>query len=215
MPQLRILVVDDHAMVRRGVRSLIELHPEWTVCSEAASGEEAVAKAKTLRPDIAILDFALPGLDGLHAAVQIRKTCPGTEILMFSVHYSDQLIEGVVEAGIRAYVLKSDAAHDLELAIHALANQKSFFAGRVRRAVSRFMARRDGAKATDGGSLTPREREVLVLVAEGNLNATIAGQLGIVRKTVEAHRASLMRKLGLSGVPDLVRYAVRNRIIEA
>lgn len=217
MTTMRILVVDDHPLIRRGVNSLLESHPGWTVCGEAANGNEAVAKTKKLRPEVAILDFSMPGLDGVRAAEQIRSVSSKTEILILSLYCSDELIKEIVKAGIRAYVLKSDAAHDLELAVEALARHKSFFSSRATQTLLNYANpfRRADSKMTRSDLLTPREREVMVLVAEGKFNKAIAERLGIVRKTVEAHRARLMHKLGLTTVPDLVRYAVRNHIIEA
>jgi DNA-binding NarL/FixJ family response regulator len=217
MDTLRILVVDDHDFIRRGIRSLVESHPAWKVCGEASSGDEAVANAKKLNPDIVIMDISMPGLNGLEAAGQIRNSSPRTEILILSVHHSDQLIQEVVKAGIRAYVLKSDAEHDLELAVEALAKHKPFFTARATNVIFKYMRRSKTWNSTTPreGLLSTREREILVLVAEGKISDKIAEELGIVRKTVEAHRANLMRKLGLNGLTDLVRYALRNGIIEA
>jgi DNA-binding NarL/FixJ family response regulator len=210
MNPLRILIVDDHDFMRRGVRCLVEASSDWSVCGEASTGNEAIEKAKKLKPDIAILDIGMPGLNGLEAAAQIRRSSSKTEILILSVHHSDGLIREIVGAGIRAYVLKSDAAHDLELAIEALARHKSFFTKRATDIIFNCMRPSKVAKV---GSLTSRERQILVLVAEGKVSQQIATELGIVLKTVEAHRANLMRKLGLQGVTDLVRYALRNELI--
>ncbi len=217
MDTLRILVVDDHDLIRRGIRSLVESHPAWKVCGEASTGDEAVVKAKSLNPDIVILDISMPGLNGLEAAGQIRNSSSKTEILILSVHHSEQLIQEVVKVGIRAYVLKSDAEHDLELAVTALAKHKPFFTARATNVIFKYIRRPKDwhSTAAQENLLSAREREILVLVAEGKISEKIAAELGIVRKTVEAHRANLMRKLGLNGLTDLVRYALRNGIIEA
>ena len=217
MDKLRILVVDDHDFMRRGIRCLVESHPGWKVCGEARTGKEAVAKATIMKPDIVILDISIPGLNGLEAAGQIRQSSSKTEILILSVHHSDQLIQEIVRVGIRAYVLKSDAEHDLELAVQALARHKAFFTARATDVILKYMrpSRSSNSRVSTEGPLTSREREILVLVAQGKVSRKIAAQLGIVLKTVEAHRANLMRKLGLHGLTDLVRYALRNGIIEA
>jgi DNA-binding NarL/FixJ family response regulator len=217
MYRLRILIADDHDFMRRGIRSLVESHPAWKVCGEARTGNEAVAKAQNLKPDIVILDIAMPGLNGLEAAGQIRKSSSKTEILILSVHHTDQLIQEIVKAGIRAYILKSDAERDLELGIEALARHKPFFTARATDVILKYMrpSKSSNTRVVTESPLTSREREILVLVAEGKISNKIAAELGIVLKTVEAHRASLMRKLGLNGLTDLVRYALRNGIIEA
>jgi DNA-binding NarL/FixJ family response regulator len=217
MYRLRILIADDHDFMRRGIRSLVESHPAWKVCGEARTGNEAVAKAQNLKPDIVILDIAMPGLNGLEAAGQIRKSSSKTEILILSVHHTDQLIQEIVKAGIRAYILKSDAERDLELGIEALARHKPFFTARATDVILKYMrpSKSSNTRVVTESPLTSREREILVLVAEGRISNKIAAELGIVLKTVEAHRASLMRKLGLNGLTDLVRYALRNGIIEA
>ena len=217
MDRLRILIADDHDFMRRGIRSLVESHPAWKVCGEARTGNEAVAKAQNLKPDIVILDIAMPGLNGLEAAGQIRKSSSKTEILILSVHHTDQLIQEIVKAGIRAYILKSDAERGLELGIEALARHKPFFTARATDVILKYMrpSKSSNTRVVTESPLTSREREILVLVAEGKISNKIAAQLGIVLKTVEAHRASLMRKLGLNGLTDLVRYALRNGIIEA
>ena len=217
MDRLRILIADDHDFMRRGIRSLVESHPAWKVCGEARTGNEAVAKAQNLKPDIVILDIAMPGLNGLEAAGQIRKSSSKTEILILSVHHTDQLIQEIVRAGVRAYILKSDAERDLELGIEALARHKPFFTARATDVILKYMrpSKSSNTRVVTEGPLTSREREILVLVAEGKISNKIAAELGIVLKTVEAHRASLMRKLGLNGLTDLVRYALRNGIIEA
>ena len=217
MDRLRILIADDHDFMRRGIRSLVESHPAWKVCGEARTGNEAVAKAQNLKPDIVILDIAMPGLNGLEAAGQIRKSSSKTEILILSVHHTDQLIQEIVKAGIRAYILKSDAERGLELGIEALAKHKPFFTARATDVILKYMrpSKSSNTRVVTESPLTSREREILVLVAEGKISNKIAAELGIVLKTVEAHRASLMRKLGLNGLTDLVRYALRNGIIEA
>ena len=212
---LRILIADDHDLMRRGLRSLLE-SSGWTVCAEVATGPEAVEKATQLRPDIAILDITMPRLNGIDAARKIQKSCPRTEILILSAHYSDQLTQEIVSAKINGYVLKSDADRDLSKAIEALSKHKPFFSPLATEAVLRDAtqpASLTGAEPTDR-RLSLREREILQLLAEGKISKEVASILGISIKTAETHRANIMRKLELHNVADLLRYAVRNTIIE-
>ncbi len=175
MKPFRILVADDHDLMRRGIKTLLESHPGWEVCGEAKTGREAVDKAEELKPDIIILDISMPDLNGVEAARRIRKSSASTEILILSIHYSDQLIREIVDAGVRGYIVKSDS---------------------------------------DRERLTSREREIVQLLAEGKSSKEVAASLGISVKTAETHRANIMRKLDLHSVSELVRYAVRNQIIE-
>jgi DNA-binding NarL/FixJ family response regulator len=217
MPSLRILIADDHHLVRRGVKALLLGHAGWDVCAEAATGREAVAKAKQLKPDIAILDIGMPELNGLDAAREIRTASPKTKILILSVHRSDQLIREVVDAGIRGYLVKSDAERDLILAVESLANHKPFYTPLVTESIlERFNAHASAKTVLDPlrGRLTPREREVVQLIAEGRNSKDVALSLGISQKTAETHRANIMRKLDIHTVSELVRYALRNEIIE-
>jgi DNA-binding NarL/FixJ family response regulator len=216
---LRILVADDHDLIRRGIKTLLESHPGWTVCAEAQTGREAVEKARQLQPEIAVLDITMPELNGIDAARRIRKVSPKTEVLILSVHYSDQIIRDVVEADIRGYVVKSDSDRDLVAAVECLAKHKPFFTQLSTDAVLTRLNK--GASATGADAepkedrLTSREREILQLLSEGKSNKEIASDLNISTKTVETHRHNIMRKLAIHNLADLVRYAVRNRITEA
>jgi DNA-binding NarL/FixJ family response regulator len=177
---------------------------------------QAVAKAKELKPDIAILDITMPELNGLEAAKRIQKVSEKTEILMLSMHYSDQLIRDVIEAGIRGYIVKSDSDRDLSIALDNLANHKPFFAPRVTEVIlnsssGSISPRTEGPRSR----ITTREREIIQLLSEGKSSKEVAALLNISVKTAETHRANIMRKLQMHTVSELVRYAVRNRIIEA
>ncbi len=213
MKTVRILVADDHEVVRQGLRRLLEARPEWEVCGEAETGREAVEKASQLKPDIVVLDYSMPGLNGAEATRQIVARIPRAEVLILTMHGSEDLIRGALEAGARAYVLKSDASRDLISAVQALIEHKAFLSSGASVPVLDGYLR--GAQPSASQHvLTPREREILQLVAEGRSNKEIATTLKISTKTVEAHRANLMHKLGLTSVGALVRYAVRNQIIE-
>ena len=213
---LRILVVDDHAVVRRGVRSLLESHEGWEVCGEATTGRDAVAQSLRLRPDVVVMDLSLPELNGLDATRQILKDSPRTEILVLTMHHSEELARDVLQAGARGYVLKSDADESLIAAVESLRQHKPFLASRVTEFVLDDYMRRtdtlDDRVAHD--AVTAREREIIQLLAEGKSNKETASTLGISVKTIEAHRANIMRKLHLRSVSDLVRYAIRNKIAQ-
>ena len=214
MKSVRILVADDHEVVRQGLRKLLEAQPGWEICGEAATGREAVDKAKRLKPDIVVLDYSMPELNGTEATRQITKELPRTEVLILTMHGSEQLIRGALEAGARGYALKSDASRDLISAVHALIDHKPFLSSSASGTVlDKYL--QTPKEPTPQATLTPREREIIQLVAEGRSNKEIALALDISTKTVEAHRANMMHKLGLSSVSDLVRFAIRNKIIEA
>jgi DNA-binding NarL/FixJ family response regulator len=218
MKPLRILVADDHDLMRRGIRTLLESRPGWQVCGEAQTGREAIAKAEELRPDIVILDLSMPDLNGLEAARRIRKSLASTEILILSMHYSDQLIREIVESGVRGYVIKSDNDRDLLTAVETLGNHKPFFSPVATAVILGDFnggAPRPEARGTVRDRLTSREREIVQLLAEGKSSKEVASSLSISVKTAETHRANIMRKLQLHSVSELVRYAVRNQIIEA
>jgi len=217
--RLKILVADDHEVVRRGVRMLLEAEPGFIVCAEATNGREAVEAAKRLTPDIAILDIGMDELNGLEAARQIRKALPDCEILILTIHESEEVIREVLAVGARGYVLKSDAGRDLIAAIAALRRHKPFLTTRVAELMLDGFI--EGAEpgtpppTRRTGRLTPREREFLQLLAEGRSNKEIASVMGVSTKTAETHRKNIMRKLDLHSVGQLVRYAIRHRIIEA
>jgi DNA-binding NarL/FixJ family response regulator len=211
---LRILVADDHQVVRTGLRTLLETERGWQVCAEAANGREAVEKAGALKPDIAELDIGMPLLNGVEATRQIRKLSPKTEVLILSMHDSEVLIQEVLEAGARGYILKDDADRNLIAAVDALRQHKSYLSSRVSGVFSKTGLLLGEDSAADRRRLTPREREILQLLAEGKSNKEIAGFLGISVKTAETHRANIMLKLNFHSITELVRYAVRNKIIQ-
>src|SRR5690348_12446380 len=210
MSNLRILIADDHDLLRRGVKSLLEAHPGWTVCAEARTGLEAVAQAEQLTPDIAILDITMPDLNGIEAGRRIRKACPRTEVLLLSVHHSDQLIREIFESGIRGFILKSDSDRDLVTAVEVLSNHKPW----ITPCATELLLSGKGGVNEKMERLTSREREIVQLLAESKTSKEIASKLGISTKTAETHRANIMRKLEIHSISDLVRYAVRNQIIE-
>jgi len=211
----RILVVDDHAVVRRGVRALLETQKGWEVVGEATTGREAVELAGRLHPDVVVMDMSLPELNGLEATRQIRKQSPQTEVVVLTMHHSEALARDVLQAGARGYVLKSDADQSLIAAVDSLRQHKPFLTPVVTEFVlDGFMRGGDGHEPTPKAALTPREREIVQLLAEGNSNKETASAIGVSVKTVEAHRANIMRKLRLRSVSDLVRYAIRNKIVQ-
>jgi DNA-binding NarL/FixJ family response regulator len=214
---VKILIADDHDIVRRGLKQLLTMHPGWEVCAEARTGREAVALAEHHNPQVAVLDLGMPELNGLDAARRIRKSMPATEVLILTLHFSDQLVREIVDAGARGYIMKSDADKDLVSAIEALAEHRSFFTARAAEIVlDGFRKPRAAAEGKpSAGRLTSREREIVQLLAEGKSSKEVAVSLGISVKTAETHRANVMRKLALHSVSELVRYAVKNQIIEA
>jgi DNA-binding NarL/FixJ family response regulator len=215
MKKARILIADDHELFRRGVKATIGDVPEWSVVGEASDGQEAVRLAGTLSPDIAILDMSMPQLNGLDAARQIIATAPGTRVMMLTAHDSEQLVREVLDAGAHGYLLKSDAGRLLVTALEALLDERPFFTTKVARMlVEGYLHRRD-ASATESMRLSPRERHIVQLLAEGKSNKEVARALEISVKTVETHRSNIMRKMGFASLSDLVRYAIRNRIVEA
>lgn len=214
----RILLVDDHEIVRKGLRALLKAHAGWEVCGEAANGREAVQMARQMKPDVVVLDISMPELNGLEAARQIRNLLPATEVLILTMYESDELVREVIEAGARAYVMKSDAAQDLAAAVEALEHHKPFFSSRVSEIVLResLQPRLEGLQhGSHRGVLSPREREVVQLLAEGRSQKQVADRLGISKRTVETHRTNLMRRLGLHSLTEIVRYAIRNNIVQA
>jgi DNA-binding NarL/FixJ family response regulator len=218
MTSLRILIVDDHAVVRRGVRSLLESQEGWEIVGEATTGREAVDLARRLQPDIVVMDLSLPELNGLDATRQILKDSPRSEIVVLTMHHSEELARDVLQAGARGYVLKSDADQSLIAAIESLREHKPFLTSTVTEFVLDDYLHRADEGEDDvhvHTAVTAREREIIQLLAEGRSNKEAASLLGISVKTIEAHRANLMRKLHLRSVTDLVRYAIRNKIVQA
>ena len=213
---LKILVADDHDLVRRGVKTLLETHAGWQVCAEARNGQEAVLKCQELKPNVAILDFNMPELNGLEAAKKILKLTPQIETLILSVDHSNQLIRDLLNAGVRGYILKSDSDRDLIAAVEALENHRPFFAICATELMlnsKRASGESMGSPIAWEESLTSREMELLQLIAEGKNSREAASVLGISTKTADTHRANLMRKLQIHSVTELVRYALRNHIV--
>jgi DNA-binding NarL/FixJ family response regulator len=213
----RILVADDHDVMRRGLRILLESErADWQVCGEANGGREAVEMAIQLRPDIVILDLSMPDLNGLEATRRIRKHLPSVEVLIYTMLETDQLVRDVLVSGARGYLLKSESATQLTLAVEALAQHKPYFSPTVSetllaRFLSGSLASEDEESARD--RLTAREREIVQLLADGKSTRAIAEKLCISPKTVETHRGHIMHKLGVGSIVELVRYAIRNEII--
>jgi DNA-binding NarL/FixJ family response regulator len=214
---VRIVIADDHQLFRDGVRALLQLHPGWEICGEASTGREAVAKAIELVPDIVILDISMPDLGRVEAARRIQKVSANTEILILSMYYSDQLIRELVDVGVHGFMLKSDPEHDLLIAVEALANHKPFFtnhAAEIMRSCLNLGGSVTRMPESLRDRLTSREREIIRLLAEGKRSGEVASSLSISIKTVETHRSNVMRKLDLHSINELVRYAMRNKIIE-
>ena len=217
MSTLRILIADDHDVVRQGLRALLETQPGWEICGEAATGRETVEKTRKLKPDIVLLDIIMPELNGLEALRRIRKARPETQVLVLTMHESEDLIGQALKAGARGFMLKSDAGRDLVTAIDALSRHKPFFTSKVAQMVLEGYLEGTAPGAAEEAPrsrLSAREREVVQLLAEGRTNKEIAARLEISTKTVETHRSSIMRKLNLHSVGELTRYAIRNKIIE-
>jgi two-component system, NarL family, response regulator NreC len=215
MKKTRILLADDHQLMRSGLRVLIEQQPDLTVVGEAADGREAVALAKSLRPDVAVMDITMPNLNGIEAAHQITQNHPEIAIIVLSMHPDESYVLRALKSGAKGYLLKDSAESDLIQAVRAVARGKSFFSPAVSKVLLDDYVRklkRSGAEdAYD--LLTPREREILQLVAEGKSNKDVANLLNLSVYTVETHRSNIMQKLHLKGVPELTLYAVRKGII--
>jgi DNA-binding NarL/FixJ family response regulator len=217
MKPLRILVADDHEIVRRGLVSLLKFHVGWEVCGEAADGREAVARAKELKPDIVILDIGMPNLNGLEAARQILHGDSRFKVLILTIEDSNELVRAVLDAGARGFVLKSDAARDLVAAVEALQSDKTFFTSRVAEMVlSGYLSRSGSAPIEQLGRvpLTPRERQIVQLLAEGKSSKEVASLPNVSVKTAYTHRTNIMRKLDLHSVGELVIYAIKNHIVQ-
>jgi DNA-binding NarL/FixJ family response regulator len=214
MSAFRILIADDHEIVRRGIRALVEGHPGWEICGEAMDGRQAVEKAVELRPDIVLLDVGMPNLNGLDAARQILAANPRTRVLILTMHDSEQIVREVLEVGARGFLLKTDAARDLVSAVEALQRRTTFFTSSVAEIVLNGYLNRRSDDRPVKDRLTAREREVVQLLAEGKTSKEVAVALNLSVKTAETHRTNVMRKLDLHSVADLVRYAVRNNIVQ-
>ena len=217
MRRLRILIADDHEVMRTGVRALVEQESGWQVCGTATNGQEAVDAARKQKPDVVILDMTMPELDGLEALREIKRALPNTEVVIFSAHHSEEVIGQLFEAGAKSYIQKSDASRHLVTAIKSIADHKPFFTSEISQVLfAKFLSGSAGKKQNgQENTVTSRERDVVRLLVGGNSNKEVANCLGISIRTAETHRATLMRKLGLESLAALVRYAIRNNIIDA
>jgi len=214
----RILLADDHEVVRQGLKAILASQQGWHVCGEAVTGREAVDKSKQLKPDVVILDIGMPELNGLEATRQILEVCPQTQVLILTVNESEELVRQVFAAGARGYLLKSDAGRELTAAIEALNQHKPFLTPRVADIVLQGYVKghlgiMNQLLPAASEHLTSREREITQLLAEGKTNKEVATVLNISVKTAETHRTNIMRKLKLHSVGELVRYAIRNNMI--
>ena len=218
MAGIRVLIADDHELVRKGIRSIVSEQPEWSVVAEATTGREAVEQSKSSKPDVAVLDISMPELNGLEAARQMLKNDPTCKILILTMHESDEMVREVIAAGVRGFVLKSDANKDLIAAIEAVFRNKTYFTTRVAQMVlDGYLAgrRRSVAVENRGQRLTGRQREIVQMLAEGMSSKQVAVNLNLSVKTAETHRANIMRRLDCHSISGLVRYAVRNNIVSA
>jgi DNA-binding NarL/FixJ family response regulator len=213
-PHVRILIADDHEMVRRGLRMLLETRPDWEVCAEAADGRTAVQLTRQLVPDLVVMDLGMPELNGLEASRQIAQLT-NSQVLMLTMHETEQFIREALAAGVRGYILKTDAGRDVVAAIEAVLAGEVFFTTPMAAAIyaSEFQGSKHRRNARSQSQLTPREREILQLLVEGFKNRDVARTLNISVKTAETHRARIMAKLEMESVTELVRYAIRNGLI--
>ena len=212
---LKILVADDHGIVRSGIRDLLEDQPGWEVCAEAATGREAVNLALQHKPDVVVIDYSMPELNGVGATRQILAALPDTEVLIFTMHDSEDVLQRALAAGARGYLVKSDDSTQLIDAVQSLSRHKAFVSTAVSGAlVSGFLHNAGSSPQQPLESLTSREREIVQLLAEGNSNKEIAAKLFISVKTVETHRSTIMRKLEVNSIVELVHYAIRNKLVE-
>ena len=203
-------MADDHEVLRKGVIALLAIHPEWSVCGEAGDGREAVKLALELKPDLVILDLEMPELNGIEVTQQIKQALPATEILIFTLHDEEYLITEVLRAGARGHVLKTDTAEELIGAIASLADHMPSFSPRASEVLLDHLL---SAESDEMSALTRRERQIVQLLADGKSNKEIADHFRLSVKTVETHRAAIMRKLGFTSITELVRYAIRNKLI--
>ncbi|HEY6269511.1 MAG TPA: response regulator transcription factor [Candidatus Acidoferrum sp.] len=216
--RLRILVADDHELVRHGIRGLLCARRGWRVIGEAVNGREAVEKAIKLKPDVAIVDISMPHLDGLQVTRQIRKATPNTKVVVLTMHESDQMVRLVLDAGALGYVLKSDLATNLVKAVKNVCAERLFLTPRVSDIVLKgFLKTGNQANVREHSPVrpSPREVEIIRLLAEGRANKEIAAELGITIRTVETHRPRIMHKLGLHSLAELIHYAIRHEIFSA
>lgn len=212
MTEVRILVADDHEIVRRGLRALLESQRGWKVVAEASTGSQAFEKASEVKPEVAVLDLGMPVLNGLEATRRIRQALPQTEVLILTVHDSEQMAREAISCGARGYLVKSDVGRDLIAAVDSVLHHRVFLSPRLTQVEGTETVAHSGE--TPLARLTAREREIIQLLAEGNGNKDVATRLNISVKTAETHRTNIMRKIGAHSLTDLVRFAIRNGIVE-
>jgi DNA-binding NarL/FixJ family response regulator len=210
---VRILLADDHDVVRAGIRTMLESRKGWRVCAEASNGAECVRLVRENKFDVAVLDLEMPDMDGATAAREIKQQQPEMEVVIFTAHDDEHLIRKVLDAGVRAVVVKSDGGRTLVKAIENVLQRKPFITMAVSETVVKTFLKSRGQESSR--LLTDREREIVQLLADGHSNKEVAKSLGISVKTVETHRARIMRKIGVNSIVELVRYAVRERLINA
>ncbi|MGH9680676.1 MAG: response regulator [Candidatus Acidiferrales bacterium] len=217
MAKLRLLIADDHDIVRKGLCDLLRGQPGWEICCEARNGREAIRQAAERCPDVIVMDIAMPFLNGLEATRQITKHLPTAKVLILTVHESNVLVQQILQAGARGYLLKTDAGAELIRAVEILSRNQAYFSPRVATTVLESFLQKSAAQPAfeaQNASMTAREREIIQLLAEGKSNKEVASVLNLTVKTAETHRANIMRKLNSHSVSDLVRYAVRNQMIQ-
>jgi DNA-binding NarL/FixJ family response regulator len=216
----RVLLADDFPATRRGVKQLLETMPGIEVCCEAANGREALELVKECKPDLVVLDLAMPEMDGLDAAGAIREAAPTTEVLVFTMHFSEELARELLRTGVRGYVLKSDPESELLAAVEHLRAGRPYFTGALAATMAEKFLQGTGAPAAGeeaavpGTPLTAREAEIIQLVADGKTNKAIAEVLGVSTRTIESHRHRIMHKMKFRSLSELLRFAVRNGLVE-
>jgi DNA-binding NarL/FixJ family response regulator len=213
MPNYRILIADDHEIVRKGLRALLESHAGWEVCAEAVDGWDAIRKVEELKPDLVALDIGMPNLNGLEAARQMLRGNARAKILFLTVYETEQAAKTALQIGAKGLILKSDAARELVSAVEAIQRNGTYFTPRMTQpAINSDL--RGNRRSLDKNALTARESQVIQLLAEGKSNKEVASLLDLSVKTAETHRSNIMSKLGLHSVSELVMYAVRNNIVQ-
>jgi len=212
---IKVLLADDHDLMRQGIRALLETHPNISICAEATNGAEAVEKAVEYKPDVVVLDVTMPKMSGLDAARMIRDKVPGTQIVMFTVHDTTEMVREILEAGAHGYILKSDASTQLAAAIEAVAKKDLYFSAGVSGVVMDSITRSfdNNPRTFVDVPLTPRETDVVKMLANGKSNKEIARSLFISVRTVETHRRTIHRKLKITSLADLVRFAIRHDLV--